>query len=356
MTVLKRKKRELGKKNLALQATGVLMGMIAVLLTLIFGIRSEQIKVLQVQYMANLSLLRAEAITGEKITVSYGNQSIANLSKLLGRLRNTGSVPILAQDIEEPLTLSFESGRILEIEISQTHPQRIPTRTSHDDRSATISHGLLNPGDWIEFQILVDGTVDWPRPSFRISGIPEPSVSHPAQFQTIRSITLPALPRSVQYMFLAIVSIATIACFVFAGIGFKEAVSGLYMRPERVKYWIRRAAEIVQMEITDGLGPAQEARERLAGQLWRILPVGPDAKARDIVQRISFDADHQDLSHLTSVAEKALMKYFSSRRISERLKELNWGAAIVGFLLLLAGLGYIFVVGGSWRLLITIAP
>ncbi|MBA7695706.1 hypothetical protein ES703_104341 [subsurface metagenome] len=224
--------------------------------------------------------------------------------------------------------------------------------TSHDDTSVTISHGLLNPGDWIEFQILVDGAAEWPRAHFRIRGISEPTISYPTRLEPIRSVTITALPKSAQYVILVIASVATIVFSVASIVLFRDAFTGAFIGRGRYIRALSRAAAKVGREITTGRTPVKEARERLASELWLDLPSGVDRKAREVMRRIDFDPERQKVEELTVAAEEALNELIGSMGILERLKAVDWGGALAGSLVLLAAVANILILGGSWRIIV----
>ena len=103
--------RRQGKR--VLEIGGFLVALLAVFVSIFFGVRSEQKKALEIRYTAKLALISPGAVSGDKVTITYGHEAIANLSKLSLRLVNSGTVPIEARDIEEPLSLTFTAGKIL---------------------------------------------------------------------------------------------------------------------------------------------------------------------------------------------------------------------------------------------------
>jgi len=100
-------------------------GILALLVAVYFGVRSEHKKVLEIRYTAMLSLLAPGTIAGDKVNITFGNSNITNLSKLSGYIINTGDVPIEMRDIEEPLSLEFTQGSILEAHVTNTIPKGI---------------------------------------------------------------------------------------------------------------------------------------------------------------------------------------------------------------------------------------
>jgi hypothetical protein len=201
-------------------------------------------------------------VSGDKITIKYGSRDISNLGKLSGRIINTGNAPIERRDIEEPVSLTFSAGEILEFYVTETAPEGISASAVHKGRVVNIVHGLLNPGDWIGYEVLVDGPADWPEASFRISGIKEPAVTYPSNSPRVDTVT--GVPLPMVYQGIAV----TITLLVAIGL------------------WV-----LVVFGLTLGIEPAVKARRQLRSTAFRLLISKDRGGLTDLDSRLVEDLD-----------------------------------------------------------------
>jgi hypothetical protein len=86
------------------------------------------------------------------------------------RVFNPGKRPIDADDFDIPLTVEVKSGELIlatvtgtsQIDVYERGPLRLSVVRRRDDQSegehrATFERKLLNPGDWIDVQLLIEG-------------------------------------------------------------------------------------------------------------------------------------------------------------------------------------------------------
>ena len=177
---------------------------------------TEREKALSVRYVARLSLISSEAKATSNVRIIYDSQDVQSLWVLSVRLENTGNQPIELTDIEKPLSLIFKSAKVLGAEIGDRNPRDIEATTSYSENAVFVQHGLMNPGDWLGFEILFDGAPDWPEASFRISGISAPIVVLPPDGPTEFKLTFFSIPRQIEYFLLGITSIGVLIVAGFA--------------------------------------------------------------------------------------------------------------------------------------------
>ncbi len=197
-----------------LEISAALAAIVGLVAAVYFPIRGEKHKAVELRYLAKLSLVSPEATTSGKVKVAYDNRVVENPTKLSARLGNSGDLPIEAKDIEQPLVLLFEGVRILNAEITERSPGDIRAAVQYTDKTVTLEHGLLNPGDYLLFEILSDGDKGWPKPQVRIAGISKLLLTFPTTQSRRDKVLFLDLQRHWQYAVLGIASVVPVAALV----------------------------------------------------------------------------------------------------------------------------------------------
>jgi len=159
------------------RSIGSVLTVASICVALYFGLRPSPQKSLELQYHAKLSLITDEVGSLPQYKVLYGDRVVSNLTKLSATLINTGDIPITPSDVEEPPSLTAPSGSILEARIVRSQPPNILASCLVEGNKVTIEHGLLNPGDLLTFELVLDTDPGWMRPNARITGVTSVSVS-----------------------------------------------------------------------------------------------------------------------------------------------------------------------------------
>jgi hypothetical protein len=117
------------------------------------------------------------------LDLTYRGHSVSGASIVILTVANTGRVPILKADFEEPLSFRF-AGYTADEELLAQHitpivPRDLPLRVHLSDGDGrrgvptiTVDPLLLNPGDRFSISILVSGFADKVTSTARIAGIP----------------------------------------------------------------------------------------------------------------------------------------------------------------------------------------
>ena len=196
-----------------------------------FGVKAKEKKALEIDYLGKLSLATYALGYGEKLKIQYDNQSVNNLTKIAIRVSNAGQIPIEQRDIEKPITFPIPNAKVLDASIVEKFPANMVVQAKFDTNGVQLIHGLMNPGDFIRFEILCEGEAKWPTPEFRISGVSVASVNILESKQRVAKITLFDFPKTTDYFVLVLSSILP-ALLTLAGIGgFFSAFSGVFKQP-----------------------------------------------------------------------------------------------------------------------------
>jgi hypothetical protein len=191
--------RSLSTKRPIYEISGLIVGVIAILVSVYIGLRAERSKAYSINYVAERALIATPGITSGQLQVTYAGNTVTRPHLFTLRIENVGEVPIVASDIDKPLLFTFDSARVLSAELGRRNPTDLDAEATHDSTHVTVKHRLLNPGDWFTLDILADGPPLWPRSSVRISGVNHPTkIIAPRENEPFRA-TIVSLPLPLQY-------------------------------------------------------------------------------------------------------------------------------------------------------------
>ena len=146
-----------------------MVGVIAPILWDLYKGRSE----IEVQLLSSASLVtKAEDL--KDLRILYSGKEISQLTKGTFLIINSGRVAVRDVDVvEKPVVRFSESAAILEVAIERLEPSnlRISIAPEPDHKSVAISFPLLNPGDFAQFSVLIDGPAVDISANARISNI-----------------------------------------------------------------------------------------------------------------------------------------------------------------------------------------
>ncbi len=385
-----------------LQVGILLIGVVTVLATVYFSVRSERTKEITVKYLAKRPLLTLErGRPSAALEVRLGGSRIEAPWLLSGRLENSGNQPIEERDIEVSTKLSFSKGKVVRADIIQKNPQATFGQATAVGNLVTIEHKLLNPGDWINFDVLFDGEPDIPLAFARISGISQVKQlvisSEPARTYT----AIVQLPTPVVYLLLIVGSLigigstvggfgvlgsTTLSAFkqtsveseerkfkgldpptvlrqltaqtrdarvVFAALGepvklewlddpqaFSGVINARVAMPilQSLNLNAENATALLVQELKDNL------KERLATQVYLSLPSGIDRAVREEMKKI--DAQSMSAAELFARARELSTKTAGTK------PRFDTDNLVGGVVLLAIGLTLVILLGGTWRTLL----
>lgn len=107
--------------------------------------------------ISETKLLRDNASPIRDLELRYKGEMIANPYLLQLKFINTGNKPVTSEDYEHPLRVHIDpDSRILSAEVVESSQADMDAKISTLDQEATLQPLLLNPGDWVSCQILLD--------------------------------------------------------------------------------------------------------------------------------------------------------------------------------------------------------
>lgn len=101
-------------------------------------------------------LVNVHSAAQDRIKIFYGEEQIKQMHLLEARIENTGNVPILSSDFEQPI--SFDLGRrarALTAEVSDLQPPELKLEVNLDGQEIQLAPLLLNPGDSLTIKSFV---------------------------------------------------------------------------------------------------------------------------------------------------------------------------------------------------------
>lgn len=117
------------------------------------------------------------------LKVVFDGQDVSSPYITQVRLGNTGKIELKADDFDGPVRISFNNSVILQVRNSGRSSEAINPALSKPASSKSISFTptLLNQGEWIEYQLIMDGELETPEIYARVAGHGSASVDSLAQ-------------------------------------------------------------------------------------------------------------------------------------------------------------------------------
>lgn len=198
---------------------GVLIALAIGLPTIYYTVKADRTKSLSVSYTTKKALLLTDAgKAGPKVEVSVSGRQIAQPWLVTFTIKNDGNIPIEERDVEAPLRLQFERSKVVSSEIVKKNQDSVGAEVTNGSDYIILTHKLLNPGDFITVDVLLDGEPAMPpSASCRISGVSTVSQAMAIEEQQkLRPSAIP-LPRSANLVLLLVGSIS-VGVLIIAGL------------------------------------------------------------------------------------------------------------------------------------------
>lgn len=165
-----------GRLRASLEFASYIAAIISVILAIFFFYQSEHNKELNIIYAPKRPLVSVEPLkTNPKLEVSIAGARVNMPWLVSARLENSGDQPVESKDVEAFPTLQFRDAKIVSAEIINKSDAGVFARMAISGDTVSIEHKLLNPGDWISFDVLFDGEPNLPpQLSMRVTGVSKP--------------------------------------------------------------------------------------------------------------------------------------------------------------------------------------
>jgi hypothetical protein len=192
----------------------VVLAALAVLVPTLLWLREQRRKALAVALVTNRALVTSQAHFPLKVT--YDRKVIAQPRIVVLAVANLGNVPVEAADFETALKVEFRHAQLLDATVARTRPHDLSAALTFTASGLALAPLLLNPGDGLEIQCLVDGRVKAEDllPGGRISGVASvpllsvPRTSWNEPYRTSRSETAVSLVAVAGLLVLPVIPLA----------------------------------------------------------------------------------------------------------------------------------------------------
>lgn len=138
-----------------------------------------------------VSLHKAAGDAKGRIKIYFDDEEIEQVHLVEVKIENTGNVPVLSEDFEEPLMVELgEDAHPLTAEVTETKPADLNVKAVAYKTGAVIAPLLLNPGDAITLKIFARNLKNEARISHRVVGISEIEDTSSQRSEKARELTL----------------------------------------------------------------------------------------------------------------------------------------------------------------------
>jgi hypothetical protein len=142
------------------------------LAALVVAILQHRRKTLSYEIISRTPLLSVEEEVKGTLQILFDGKPVQDVYLVVARIINTGNVPIVATDYEDPVNLSFgENSQILTTDSSETNPDSLRASTSIEKTNVVLAPILLNMGDSITIKMLISQFDDEIKVDGHIAGV-----------------------------------------------------------------------------------------------------------------------------------------------------------------------------------------
>lgn len=359
MAATSEEKASADKKTLAekFKLFAAIVGIVSPILALatFIGFKPEKAKSLEWEYQSKSSLVNTSAASSDKIEVFYDGRKIKQLSAISARLVNSGGLSIDSSDVKDgafPTVIFPASVTVIGAQVTKLTPTDLKATISYSTNFVRIEHGLLNPTDNIELQILLEGDAGeikaFPQVSYRISGITTAKTLFPSEPLRPIGVAYFNLPLFTDYLALILASLPVIVCFFIIWVPCQEAFMSVF--PE--KKMVKRYSETISLSEWPiyKLKSAKELQDFLAERL--VISGTPKEKVKDLVLRFEVQNSETKQQFSERLREK-LLDELTPKSLFARIRVIDKGAVMVAIAFTAIGLSGALVLFASWFRLIT---
>lgn len=156
----------------AWQFVGVILALAAIAVSCWIYVRQRQRRRVSYQRLTSVEVLTVKEHMAGRVTVLFDGNPVKSMHIITMKIWNSGSVPILATDFVEPLSLLVDSSaHLLSADIVSATPINLRPVVKTEGSLATVQPLLLNPSDSFVVKLLVQDGDDYVVPVGRIVGV-----------------------------------------------------------------------------------------------------------------------------------------------------------------------------------------
>lgn len=295
--------------NKVLQVVGVVVAVIAAVVSIFFSLRSEKVRELSVTYFEKRPLVSIDSASSRAgLEVRIGDKVITTPWLVSGKLENSGNQPVEERDIESPEKFLFKGAKIISADVVQRSQPDLFVKIDVIDNSLLVEHKLLNPGDWISFDIVFDGEPETPPAlSFRISGIAQPKQHVVSAGEKRPSPLFWALPKSWTVIVLCVGSMLVIAFGGGGGLLLTIALGNVFSGSTGSKNHAKRiSAYFNENQILLFVQPKSDVVKKVVTRIDRHVTVGLLDNLTEFRKVVERDVPSEFLEKINTNREDAI--------------------------------------------------
>lgn len=178
----------------------------AVVIPLVIYLAQRQRKELAFSEFSRAPILSLQGALSGKVKINFDNNEVTNVEFFTFGLKNSGNVPIKPEDYEKQFSINFgESSKVLSVSTQQESPANINLQIVTSEHGVSMVPALLNPNDYIVFNVLVSNPGTKNITNIRAAGI-----------EKLTKLELKEHYPSVEYLSKIIIGIVVTAIMIVA--------------------------------------------------------------------------------------------------------------------------------------------
>jgi len=143
---------KLGNTNLILGILGILLTVLAIIISLIFYAKGKRVMGLSVLEFPIQPLISVRREIKDDIEILFRGDTVKNPCYRQLKIKNTGNEPICSDNIIKPITIKVDKNfQIIDWTILESKPNDIDAKLEYDsdENSLVVKFDLFNPEDYI---------------------------------------------------------------------------------------------------------------------------------------------------------------------------------------------------------------
>ncbi len=161
------------------QFLGVIVAIVGLMLTILLFKLQRDRKKISYTVISSKPMVSVSDEVKDRVQILFDDGPVNDVSLVVLKFCNSGSMPILSTEYDRPITLSFGKGsKVLDVEILSMIPSNIKTSVKIDSEKIVVEPLLLNSKDSFVLKILLNNFNNEVDVDARIVGVKQIQSSH----------------------------------------------------------------------------------------------------------------------------------------------------------------------------------
>lgn len=149
--------------------TGIVVSLAGIIISIWLTLAFQNKKAIASGVISNINVGKS---THPGMKVFYKDKVIDAGAITTVMIKNSGDQPMVAKDFDTPVEILFpEKSSVKDALVIEKYPANIKSTVEFKNNLVMLAPTLLNPGDYIKIQALVEGDIQAPTVTARIAGI-----------------------------------------------------------------------------------------------------------------------------------------------------------------------------------------